>query len=442
MTYGAAMAALIGLATTSSSMIGAALGLHVPISKRILAAMLAFAAGALMAALAIELAFESAQSLHRRGFEPRLAWAYVSSGFALGAVIYYTASRALETRGAAVRYPTFFLEYARQRKQRDTRQMIELLSKSDLLRHLPPEEVEQILTCVRNRELRPGEVLFRAGDPGDALYIVAQGTVEVLAAPSPSGDGELGQSIAELREGETFGEMAILSQGPRTATVRAVGEVKLLEIGKQDFELLIARDRELAAAVERLSHGRAISNLSRAGGNPAVWAKMASMSLDHLSRSEASKMLSEAGHGAGLAIVIGNILDTIPGCLVIGAKFDGFANLSLTLMLGMFIGGIPEAAASAAMLRRAAFRPKTIFGLWSTVLIAGSIAAAIGKIFIGSSDSLTAIFSQAVAGGAVLALVTHAMIPEALHQGGSLVVLPTVGGFLFALYFSLAQAAV
>lgn len=435
------MAALIGLATTFSSIIGAALGLYVPISKRILAGTLAFAAGALIAALAIELAFEGAQSLHHQGFESRLAWAYVSSGFALGAVIYYTASRALETRGAAVRYPTRFLEYARERKQRDTRQMIELLSKSDLLRHLPPEEVEQILTCVRNRELRPGEVVFRAGDPGDALYIVAQGTVEVLA-PSPSGAGDLGQSIAELREGETFGEMAILSQGPRTATVRAVGEAKLLEIGKQDFELLIARDRQLAAVVERLSHGRAISNLSRAGGNPAVWARIASMSLDHLSRSEASKMLSEAGHGAGLAIVIGNILDTIPGCLVIGAKFDGFANLSLTLMLGMFIGGIPEAAASAAMLRRAAFRPKMIFGLWSTVLIAGSVAAAIGKIFIGSSDSLPAIFSQAVAGGAVLALITHAMIPEALHQGGSLVVLPTVGGFLFALYFSLAQAAV
>ena len=57
-----------------------------------------------------------------------------------------------------------------------------------------------------------------------------------------------------------------------------------------------------------------------------------------------------------MAIVLGNILDTIPGCLVIGAKFTSFGNLSLTLMFGMFLGGIPEAAASASMLTKAGYR--------------------------------------------------------------------------------------
>ena len=70
-------------------------------------------------------------------------------------------------------------------------------------------------------------------------------------------------------------------------------------------------------------------------------------------------MLREAGNGAGMAIVLGNILDTIPGCLVIGANFNGLANLSLTLMLGMFLGGIPEAAASAAMLTRAGYKAES-----------------------------------------------------------------------------------
>jgi len=135
--------------------------------------------------------------------------------------------------------------------------------------------------------------------------------------------------------------------------------------------------------------------------------------------------------------VFGNILDTIPGCLVIGAKFGGFESLSMTLMLGMFLGGIPEAAASAAMLGKAGYRPRAIFGLWSTVIVAGIVAAAGGKAFIGSSDALLAIFAQALAGGAVLAVVAHAMIPEAIDGGGSLVVLPTVGGFLFALYLAL-----
>jgi len=72
------------------------------------------------------------------------------------------------------------------------------------------------------------------------------------------------------------------------------------------------------------------------------------------------------------------------------------------------------------MLTKAGYRPAAIFGLWSTVLLAGVVAAAAGKAFIGSSDALTAIFAQALAGGAVLALVAHAMIPVALEEGGSL----------------------
>src|SRR5208282_3053360 len=140
-----------------------------------------------------------------------------------------------------------------------------------------------------------------------------------------------------------------------------------------------------------------------------------------------------------MAIVLGNILDTIPGCLVIGANFNGLANLSLTLMLGLFLGGIPEGAASATMLKRAGYKPKVIFALWATVLLTGMVAAALGKVLIGTSQSLAAVFCQAVAGGAVLALVAHTMIPEAIDEGGSLVVLPTVAGFLFAFYLALPE---
>ena len=168
---------------------------------------------------------------------------------------------------------------------------------------------------------------------------------------------------------------------------------------------------------------------------------MAASNLEHLSRSEAEKVLAEASQGAGMAIVLGNILDTIPGCLVIGAKFVGLKSLSLTLIIGMFVGGIPEAAASASMLKKAGYKPIGIFALWSTVLVAGVVAAAAGKVFIGSGSHV-AIFFQAVAGGAVLALIAHAMIPESINGGGSLIVLPAVAGFLFALWLVLAQTFV
>jgi CRP-like cAMP-binding protein len=387
----------------------------------------------LISALAIELAYEGAQSLHSQGFDARAAWAFVSAGFAGGAILYFSASLFLEKRGAAVRYVTQFREYALARKHADNSERIKLLAACDLMRHLPAEEIEPILNCVGDRKLKAGEILFKAGDPGDALYIVALGKVEVLNGSSPDGQGA---PLAVLGQGHAFGEMSLLSGGPRTATIRAVEDTGLLVIAKADFERLVAGDRQLAEAVKRISHQRAISNLSAGGADAGIWAKVASRSLD-LDRQEAGKLLTETAKGAGMAIVLGNILDTIPGCLVIGAKFTSFGNLSLTLMLGMFLGGIPEAAASASMLTKAGYRPAGIYSLWSMVLLAGILAAAAGKAFIGGTEALEAVFAQAVAGGAVLALVAHAMIPVALEEGGSLIVLPTVGGFLFALYLAL-----
>ncbi|HXZ67535.1 MAG TPA: cyclic nucleotide-binding domain-containing protein, partial [Alphaproteobacteria bacterium] len=189
-------AALLGLVTTSSSFLGAVLGLYLPISKRTLACILAFAAGSLISALAIELAFEGAQELHHHGYPASSAWGFIGGGFAFGATIYYAATRYLERKGAAVRYQTRFNEYALERKQEETRGLIELLSKCDLLRHLPPEGGEALLQYVRKRHLQAGEILFHAGDPGDALYIVAKGQVEVLADSSPNA-----RSIACLGEG-------------------------------------------------------------------------------------------------------------------------------------------------------------------------------------------------------------------------------------------------
>lgn len=436
------LVAMLGLFATSSSLLGAAIGLYLTVSKRLLACILAFSAGALVSALAIELAFEGALDLHQHAYSTRFAWGFIGSGFAVGAIFYYVTSLLLEQKGGAVRYRTRFREYARDKLRAEAKDTIELLARCDLLRHLPPEEIGHILPYVRRRRLAPGEVLFHTGDSGEALFIVATGAVAIVAEGAGGDAGVIEYRLAELGPGQAFGEMALLSGGTRTAAVRAIGAVDLLEIARDDFARLIADDPRLAEAVERLSHGRAISNLSAGGPDPAKWAWIAASNLEHMSRGRAQEMLTEAGHGAGMAIVLGNILDTIPGCLVIGAKFNGFASLSLTLILGMFLGGIPEAAASASMLRQAGYRPRAVFGLWSTVLLAGVVAAVAGKLFIAGADSLIAIYCQAVAGGAVLALISHAMIPEAIDQGGSLVVLPTVAGFLFALYLALVEVFV
>ncbi len=223
------------------------------------------------------------------------AWASVGSGFALGAVVYYSATLFLEKKGGAVRLPTRFHEYAVGRKQQHGKELLGLLSKCDLLRNLPPEGIEAILPYVRPRRLDAGEILFRTGDQGDALYIVARGSVEVLAdsqerAPPAS------RPIATLGEGQAFGEMALLTGGARTATVRAAAKTELLEIGKDDFEQLVKKDQVLAKAVQHLSHERAINNLSSSGLDPLTWARIARNNLQHVSRNEAHTLLVETDH--------------------------------------------------------------------------------------------------------------------------------------------------
>ena len=426
----------LGVMATCSNMLGAALGLYFPLSKKLLSCILAFAAGALISALAIELAYKGAEELRSRGVNEHATWFFLGGGFAIGALIYYIAALYLERKGAAIRYPTRFREYARERRRQNAEETIELLSQCDLLRHLPPEDIEEILPCLRTHVLAPGDILFRKGDPGDALYIVAKGEVEVIDEDTEFGVAHV---LAKLGSGKAFGEMALLSGGVRTATIRAGRETELLSIEKRDFKDLLATDHKLAAAVEHLSHERAIENLTAGGASAQTWAKVASSNLEHLTRQELEEIFAEAADGAGLAIVFGNILDTIPGCLVIGSQFVNFQSLSVTLLVGMFLGGIPEAAASAAMLRKAKYSPLRIFLLWSTVLVAGVLAAIVGKLLLGGTELMLAIFFQAIAGGAVLALVAHAMIPEAIEDAGSLIVLPTVGGFLFAFYLALGE---
>jgi len=189
------LASLVGLATTSSAMAGSAIGLYWPLSKRSLACILAFAAGALISALAIDLAYEGAVHLRHIGFSRGLSWAFIGGGFGVGAVIYYSTSRYLEKKGVAVRFPARFREYALELKQDETSAVIKLLSKCDLLRHMPAQAIEDLLPTVRTRRLAVGEVLFRAGEQGYALYIVTKGWVQIKA--------ESGSSIAELGDGDT-----------------------------------------------------------------------------------------------------------------------------------------------------------------------------------------------------------------------------------------------
>lgn len=97
---------------------------------------------------------------------------------------------------------------------------------------------------------RDGEVIVRQGQTGKCMYVIQDGQVEVIAER----DGEEIR-LRELGKNDFFGEMAIFENEVRTATVRAVGETRVLTIDKKNFLGGIHEDPSLAfRIVETMSH--------------------------------------------------------------------------------------------------------------------------------------------------------------------------------------------
>jgi CRP-like cAMP-binding protein len=91
------------------------------------------------------------------------------------------------------------------------------------------------------RTYRDGEVVIRQGERADCMYIVQEGQVEVVAEAA-NGDIRLGV----LEPGNVFGEMALFSRAPRSATVRALGETRVLRVDKEGFLKRMHEDPSLA----------------------------------------------------------------------------------------------------------------------------------------------------------------------------------------------------
>ncbi len=100
-----------------------------------------------------------------------------------------------------------------------------LLKRSDLFCDLTEEDIGRLIAIGRWETYNAGEIIIREGDPSDALYIVQKGMVEVVvphgAVPDIPGPPEA-TPVVRLGEGQMFGEMGLVDQGRRSATVRAV----------------------------------------------------------------------------------------------------------------------------------------------------------------------------------------------------------------------------
>lgn len=126
----------------------------------------------------------------------------------------------------------------------------------DILADLSTSRLEKISDIAEERSFNASEIIFRENTPSTELYIIMNGMVEILVDPATLGTVEEGstgaKSIATLRRGESFGEVSLVDQGLRTASVMAAQDgTEVLIISEEKFNQLCKDDFELGYIVMR-----------------------------------------------------------------------------------------------------------------------------------------------------------------------------------------------
>jgi len=120
------------------------------------------------------------------------------------------------------------------------------LAQSDLCRGLSETEIRTLHTLAEEARVADGQVLFREGDAGDALYLVIEGELAVLKHDDAGSE----RVLASVGPGGLLGEMTVIQQDSRrSASVRAAGPVTLLKIPAPRFQALLAQDGVAALKV-------------------------------------------------------------------------------------------------------------------------------------------------------------------------------------------------
>ena len=124
-----------------------------------------------------------------------------------------------------------------------------VLERIDLFRGADPDLVGQVALQLRPEILTPGDFVFREGDGGSSMYFIAGGELAVLR------DGREG-AVTVLRRGDFFGEIALFSNQPRSASIQALTYCDVYSLSKADFDRIFRRFPDTLAEIEQKALSR------------------------------------------------------------------------------------------------------------------------------------------------------------------------------------------
>lgn len=443
---------LLGGLSAFSLPLGAWVGVQFRPHFAVSALLAAFGAGALIAALTLELVAPTVATIHQPGAHGAAAlWTLMGFSF-LGGLLFVGLDRALSTRGAFLRkMSTAITHFSRIDRQRDEERLRELCA-IPLLRALPASEVALLIHDIRELPFQEGEALFREGDDGDALFLVRKGRVGLSRGTD---------AVAPAGEGAIFGELPLLTGVPRALTAVALEPVVVLELRREDVARWRRENPAFDEALRKIASERLVeirqrdavqSDAERRWGMDAIAALETGGSVPTPSRM---RRAAEEHSGAGMAVWLGILIDGIPESIVIGAGLFGLVAAQLaagsnivfwdvvpyTLIAGLFLSNFPEALSSSLTMRAQGFTARRIHLMWGSLMILTAIGAGVGYLLGNAVTHTTLVAIEGLAAGAMLTTIASTMIPEAVHLAGSgpRVGLATLVGFLSAIAFKLLE---
>lgn len=187
---------------------------------------------------------------------------------------------------------------------------VEFLRQLPLLSGLSDEDLARLYQLAVPIELSQGEVLMKEGTQGDSLYVVLEGEFEITKR---SGEREI--AIAVRGAGEVMGEMGLLSEEPRSATVTAMGPARLLRLDQEDFQSVLRSSSEAAMAIlhtvtsrlrnteSMLRHHEKLSSLGTMAAGLAHEINNPAGAVQRAAEQQAEVIRELARAGEGLAVL-------------------------------------------------------------------------------------------------------------------------------------------
>lgn len=404
-----------GLLGASSLLIGAILGICWKPGRVVTAAIMAFGSGTLLAAIAFDI---TQPVFEKAGFWPVLV------GFVLGGALFTVIINYIDDQGGFIRHPSSSRRFFYHHRQEETSEVLDEIAHVEMLHNLSPSEVQAIIPLLKPLTVEPGTTLCQEGAPGDAMFIILSGEADIYKGP---------QLMAQLGAGEMFGEMALLTGEERSASVVARTPMKLYELDKSDFDAMLTRSPHLASGLSRILARRlretTQSTVRARERSEGQWRQQVldSVEVDFPLSEQQIQQLAKSS--APLAILVGTLMDNIPEALVIGFNVGG-GHLSGSFLMAVFISNIPEALSSSVGMQQAGTSAKRILTLWGGAVLLSGLTAMLGYFLSTYANDWVLGTAQALAGGAILAMLSSTMMPEAYELGGGTVTYSTIAGFL------------